>query len=222
MSVQTKAHCLTSNPSLRRYEDIRELVGSPADPTPMVRLNKVVSPGSFELYVKLEWFNPFGSIKDRIALYMLKRMEEAGLLDGKEIVEPTSGNTGIGLAAVAALMGKKLTVTIQGVLRPLLPLGSRNPGISPSNKLPDLLPRAQSTLHCERQSTIRLGATCHSECALAHEESRPSTSRCFASLSMTCKDVSAPRSKSGLQEPSTGDTLPGDTSHVLAPGGTLA
>jgi len=62
--------------------------------------------------LKLEWFNPFGSIKDRAALYMLRGMEERGELDGKELVEPTSGNTGIAMAAIAARMGKRLTVTV--------------------------------------------------------------------------------------------------------------
>jgi cysteine synthase len=62
--------------------------------------------------LKLEWFNPFGSIKDRTALYLLKGMEERGELEGKELVEPTSGNTGIALAALAALMGRRLTVTV--------------------------------------------------------------------------------------------------------------
>jgi cysteine synthase len=68
--------------------------------------------GGFELYLKLEWFNPFGSVKDRPALQMLKGMEARGELDGKQLVEPSSGNTGIALAALAALLGKKLTVTI--------------------------------------------------------------------------------------------------------------
>ncbi len=103
---------LEANAVLRRYLDIRDLIASPADPTPLVRLNRVVPEGAFELYLKLEWFNPFGSIKDRAALYMLKGMEERNELDGKTLVEPTSGNTGIALAALAAIMGKKITVTI--------------------------------------------------------------------------------------------------------------
>jgi cysteine synthase len=60
----------------------------------------------------LEWFNPFGSIKDRTAYYLLKGMQERGELDGKDLVEPSSGNTGIALAALAALLGKRFTVTI--------------------------------------------------------------------------------------------------------------
>ncbi len=86
---------------LRRYCDIRELIASVENPTPLVKINRLISRESFELYLKLEWFNPFGSIKDRVALFMLKGMEERGELDGKELVEPTSGNTGIALAALA-------------------------------------------------------------------------------------------------------------------------
>lgn len=97
---------------MRRYDDIRELIASPANPTPLVRLTRGVPPGEFQLYLKLEWFNPFGSIKDRTALFLLNGMVERGELDGKSLVEPSSGNTGIALAALAALMGKKLVVTI--------------------------------------------------------------------------------------------------------------
>ena len=103
---------LEANSSLRRYDNIRELIASPANPTPLVRINRVAPQETFDLYLKLEWFNPFGSIKDRAVLYMLKGMEERGELGDRELVEPTSGNTGIALAALAALMGKKLTVTI--------------------------------------------------------------------------------------------------------------
>ncbi len=112
MSTKIKRKNLKRNPALRRYEDIRELIATPANPTPLVRLNRVVPNETFGLYLKLEWFNPFGSIKDRAAQYMLKSMQERGELDGKQLVEATSGNTGIALAALAALMGKKITVTI--------------------------------------------------------------------------------------------------------------
>ena len=103
---------LHSNHALRRYDDVCELIANPDNPTPLVRVTRVVPAGSFELYLKLEWFNPFGSIKDRTAYYLLKGMAERGELDGKNLVEPSSGNTGIALAALAALMGKKLVVTI--------------------------------------------------------------------------------------------------------------
>jgi cysteine synthase A/cysteine synthase B len=112
MKATTVKEILESSTALQRYNDIRELIANPANPTPLVRLNRVVSEELFTLYLKLEWFNPFGSIKDRPALYMLKSMEKRGELEGKRLVEPTSGNTGIALAALAVLMGKKLTVTI--------------------------------------------------------------------------------------------------------------
>ena len=110
--MSTTTQPLTSSAGLRRYDDIRELIANPENPTPLVRLNHVAPVAPNQLYLKLEWFNPFGSIKDRTAFYLLKGLEQRGQLDGKAIVEPSSGNTGIALAALAALSGKKLTVTI--------------------------------------------------------------------------------------------------------------
>lgn len=102
---------LETDRSVRRYDDVRDLIACPEDPTPLVRLSRV-TPATAELYLKLEWMNPFGSIKDRTAAYLLAGMAERGELEGKELVEATSGNTGIALAALAALMGTPLTVTI--------------------------------------------------------------------------------------------------------------
>jgi len=91
------------------YEDITQLIGN----TPMIRLNKVVPENSAEVIVKLESFNPSGSVKDRIALNMIKKAEEEGRLKpGGTIVEPTSGNTGIGLAMVSAVKGYKLILVM--------------------------------------------------------------------------------------------------------------
>jgi cysteine synthase A/cysteine synthase B len=87
---------------------VRELIASVRNPTPLVRLHRVVAPGS-DAHLKLEWYNPFGSIKDRTALYLLEGMRRRGELEGRELVEATSG---IALAALAALEGVKLTVTI--------------------------------------------------------------------------------------------------------------
>lgn len=79
----------------------------------MVRLERIVEPDMGEVWVKLEGMNPGGSIKDRTALGMILDAEECGqLLPGGHIVEPTSGNTGIGLAQVAAARGYQLTLTI--------------------------------------------------------------------------------------------------------------
>jgi len=96
---------------LRVYESVAELIGSPDLPTPLVRVKQsVVTDGEF--YLKLEWMNPFGSIKDRTAKFLLQGLHRRGLLEGKEIVEPTSGNTGIALVALANLLGIKCTITI--------------------------------------------------------------------------------------------------------------
>jgi cysteine synthase A len=87
-----------------RYDNILETIGR----TPVVRLNRVKDTFATDLFVKLESFNPAGSVKDRPALRMIEDAEERGLLKpGDTIIEPTSGNTGIGLAMVAAVKGYK-------------------------------------------------------------------------------------------------------------------
>jgi cysteine synthase A len=81
--------------------------------TPMVRLNRLPRPGGASVLAKLESVNPGGSVKDRIAAAMLEDAEERGLLaPGATIVEPTSGNTGIGLAIAAAVKGYRLILTM--------------------------------------------------------------------------------------------------------------
>ena len=81
--------------------------------TPMVRINKLTGPKDAALYAKLEGENPGGSVKDRIALAMVEEAERSGLLlPGGTIIEPTSGNTGIGLGIVAVLRGYKLILTM--------------------------------------------------------------------------------------------------------------
>jgi cysteine synthase A len=81
--------------------------------TPVVRLTRVVEPGMAEVWVKLEGMNPGGSIKDRTALGMILDAEERGVIrPGDSIVEPTSGNTGIGLAQVASARGYRLVLCI--------------------------------------------------------------------------------------------------------------
>ena len=102
---------LGTDPYRRRYRDIRELISSRVNPTPLVRLNRVV-PDGLDAYLKLEWMNPFGSVKDRTARFLLEGMRQRGELEGRELVEATSGNTGIALAALAALDGVPITVTI--------------------------------------------------------------------------------------------------------------
>ena len=83
--MTTQLTHLETDRSVRRYDDIRDLIARPEDPTPLVRLNRVV-PVAAELYLKLEWMSPFGSIKDRTAAYLLAGMAERGELDGKELV----------------------------------------------------------------------------------------------------------------------------------------
>jgi cysteine synthase A len=93
----------------RIYDNICQLIGL----TPVVRLNRIPEDGWAEMLVKLESFNPGGSVKDRIALRMVEAAEASGeLRPGGTIVEPTSGNTGVGLAMVAAAKGYKLILTM--------------------------------------------------------------------------------------------------------------
>ena len=95
--------------SLRKGDNILDLIGA----TPMVRLNRVADPEGAVVWAKLEAFNPAGSVKDRTALAMIEAAEARGeLRPGMRIVEPTSGNTGIGLAMVAAVKGYRLTITM--------------------------------------------------------------------------------------------------------------
>lgn len=89
----------------RVYESILEMLPSEENPSPLVRLNRLVPEGS-ALWAKLEWMNPFGSVKDRAASALIEALERDGkLAPGKSIVEPTSGNTGLSLAAIAAVKG---------------------------------------------------------------------------------------------------------------------
>ncbi len=95
--------------TIKAYTDITELIGR----TPLVRLNRLSKPGGATIYAKVESFNPGGSIKDRICLNMIDEAERLGKLKpGGTIVEPTSGNTGIGLALVAAVRGYKLILVM--------------------------------------------------------------------------------------------------------------
>jgi cysteine synthase len=91
------------------HKDITELIGR----TPLVRLNRLSPTGGATIYGKVEFFNPGGSVKDRICLNMINEAERLGALKpGGTIVEPTSGNTGIGLALVAAVRGYKLILVM--------------------------------------------------------------------------------------------------------------
>ena len=90
------------------YNNILETIGN----TPIVRINKL-APAHVNLYVKIESFNPMGSIKDRLALNVIEDAEKSGALQpGQTVVEATSGNTGIGLAMVCAQKGYPLVITM--------------------------------------------------------------------------------------------------------------
>lgn len=90
------------------YNNLVELVGN----TPVVKLNKL-SPEGTTVLIKLESFNPGGSVKDRIAKNMIEEAEKSGdLKPGATIIEPTSGNTGVGLAFIAAVKGYDVILTM--------------------------------------------------------------------------------------------------------------
>ena len=94
---------------MKVVNDVSQLIGE----TPIVKLNRAVEADSADIYVKLEFMNPGSSVKDRIALAMVEAAEREGVLkEGDTIIEPTSGNTGIGLAMVAAAKGYKLVVVM--------------------------------------------------------------------------------------------------------------
>ncbi|GFO98797.1 hypothetical protein LHEH8_05530 [Lactobacillus helveticus] len=91
------------------YNSVTELIGN----TPLLKLNRVVPDDAADVYVKLKFENPAGSIKDRIALAMIEKAEREGnSKPGGTIVEPTSGNTGIGLAMVAAAKGYHIIIVM--------------------------------------------------------------------------------------------------------------
>ncbi|HBW35073.1 cysteine synthase A [Desulfosporosinus sp. BICA1-9] len=94
---------------MRVVNAITDLIGQ----TPLIRLQRMVKPGMASVYIKVEFFNPGGSVKDRIAWGMIQDAEQSGALrPGGTIIEPTSGNTGIGLAMIAAARGYRLIVVM--------------------------------------------------------------------------------------------------------------
>src|SRR5246127_4930125 len=94
---------------LRVADDIAQLVGE----TPMLRLQRVVPAGAADLYAKLEYLNPGGSVKDRAAIGIIGRAEEQGLLrEGSTIIEATAGNTGVGLALIGVSRGYRVALFV--------------------------------------------------------------------------------------------------------------
>ena len=97
----------------RVYNDVFEMLPDESNPSPLVRVNRLNPVETFDLFAKLEWMNPFGSIKDRAAWSMLRDLEERGELGGERgIVEPTSGNTGISLAALTSARGHHMRAVV--------------------------------------------------------------------------------------------------------------
>jgi cysteine synthase B len=95
------------------YDDILQTIGN----TPMVRINKLNPNKNTNIYAKLEGLNPSGSIKDRIALSMLQQAEISGKLkQGKTIIEPTSGNTGVALAMIGSLRGYEVEIVMSSAV----------------------------------------------------------------------------------------------------------
>lgn len=89
--------------------NIIDLIGN----TPMIRINKLAGPDDAKVYAKLEWYNISGSVKDRMALYLINNAEASGeLTKEKTILEATSGNTGIALSMIAAAKGYKITIVM--------------------------------------------------------------------------------------------------------------
>ena len=96
---------------MKVYQNLTELVGN----TPMLKLNEIEKENNLtgEIYAKLEKFNPAGSVKDRVALEIIEDAERNGRLkEGSVIIEPTSGNTGIGIAMIGRLKGYKVILTM--------------------------------------------------------------------------------------------------------------
>src|SRR6188474_2382382 len=95
--------------ALRVAESILDLIGQ----TPLLHLSRFIPQDYADVYAKLEWFNPGGSVKDRAALGMILDAEEKGLLEpGATIIEPTAGNTGIGLALVGVARGYRVILCV--------------------------------------------------------------------------------------------------------------
>jgi cysteine synthase A/cysteine synthase B len=110
VSYNSKKGKIGINSKFRVYESIEDLISNRENPTPLVKLNERINPNKdFPIYVKLERYNPTGSIKDRIAYSMLKDIE---FKEGQYIIEPSSGNTGIALASLANAKGIPIEIAV--------------------------------------------------------------------------------------------------------------
>ena len=100
-----------SDHSKRVYDTVLDMLSSVENPTPIVRLNRITPFKHTQVYAKLEWYNPFGAVKDRVAANLVRDAEERGL-KLENLVEPTSGNTGMGLAMISNAKKLKFTATL--------------------------------------------------------------------------------------------------------------
>ena len=107
-SLESKTQDKELDHQLRVYSDITQLIANPHNPTPLVRLNRINPNKDFQVYLKLERYNPFGSIKDRIVCEMLSALE----VGDRTVVEPSSGNTGIALVCVANALGIPIEIAV--------------------------------------------------------------------------------------------------------------
>ena len=110
LSYNNRIRKIGSDHESRVYESIVDLISDVDNPTPLVRLNERINPNyNFPIYIKLERYNPFGSIKDRIAYSMLKDIQ---FKKNQSIIEPSSGNTGIALAGLANAQGIPIEIAV--------------------------------------------------------------------------------------------------------------
>ena len=112
MSKTSTRQPLGTDYAARRFDSISALLPDVGNPTPLVRLNNIAAAKRLETYLKLEWMSPFGSVKDRAARFILEGLAERGELEGHDVIEASSGNTAIALAALGALNGFAVTATI--------------------------------------------------------------------------------------------------------------
>ncbi len=101
------------NHATRVYDSVLEMLPNEENPSPLVRINALNPAPGFDLFAKLEWMNPFGSVKDRAAAALIAQLESEGKLTAaRGLVEPTSGNTGISLAAIASMKGYSMRAIV--------------------------------------------------------------------------------------------------------------
>lgn len=156
---------------MKIFDNVESTIGN----TPLVRFSNINKPQDTELLCKLECFNPAKSTKDRAALFMLNVAEQSGeLKKGATIIEPTSGNTGIGLASIAIPRGYKLILTMPESMskerRILLKAYGAQIVLTPASEGMDGAVKKAEQLHSEIENSVILGQFTNPANALAHYE----------------------------------------------------